>query len=135
MVNLYCNPCKRAFETINRLLAACKNNIDLQVLVLGAPDKPENEITKAALHLLALAEQQPVNEVREALFYWFQIVDYKLWSTKYPATITEQHIIWLKNHVKWLSENKIEGTPTFFLNHKKIPSIIDIEDIIYLVSN
>jgi len=136
IVNLYCDPCKKVFEKIRHLLTdACKNTVDLQVILLCNYDDPNNVFTKTALHFIAFAEQQPVNQVKEALFDWFEQKDYDLWSKKYPATIEENHLELLKNHVTWFHENKLEGTPISILNNKIVPHIIDIEDLQYLIND
>jgi len=132
VINLYCNPCKKTFEKIKLLLAhSCENSIDVQVILLSDIDNIEHVMTKTALHLLALAEQQPVNYVKDALFDWFEILDYELWSKKYPVFVNDSHKLTLKNHVTWFSDNNLSGTPTSILNNKKIPTNIDLMDFQY----
>jgi len=135
VINLYCKPCKTAFEKIKKLLSnSCNDTLDVNVILLCNTDNPENEMTKTALHFIALSEQQPVHQVKIALFDWFNLLDYKLWSEKYPATVNENHLEILKSHSNWCKNNNIEGTPTSFFNHQKIPHSIDLEDLQYLIN-
>jgi len=135
VINLFCKPCKTAFEKIKKLLSnSCKDTLDVNVILLCNTDNPENEMTKTALHFIALSEQQSVHQVKIALFDWFNLLDYKLWIDKYPATVNESHLEILKSHSNLCKDNNIEGTPTSFLNNKKIPHSIDLEDLQYLIN-
>jgi len=39
-----------------------------------------------------------------------------------------------KNHFRWAADNKIEGTPTTFVNSKMLPSKIEIADLMYIIN-
>ena len=60
-------------------------------------------------------------------------MDYNKWSLLYPVELNERHFNTLKNQVKWATDNNIHGTPTSFVNSKKIPNTIDFSDLRYMV--
>ncbi|MCL2246946.1 MAG: cysteine peptidase family C39 domain-containing protein [Lentimicrobiaceae bacterium] len=134
IINLYCQPCKVSFEKIKYLLnLPSEEGIDVQLLLLSNTDHPEHQMTQTALHFVAFAEQQPADLIKEALFDWFNLLDYRLWSKKYPATIAPHHLTQLKSHACWFRENRLEGTPVAFLNKKKIPYTVDLNDLQYFL--
>ena len=136
VINLYCNPCKRAFEKIKYLLAeVCKDTVNVNVILMCDTDDHDDVITKTTLHFMAIAAQHPFDYTKAALFDWFDLKDYNVWSKKYPVSINNYHLTLLKSHVTWFNENKLEGTPVFFLNNKKIPYSIDLEDLQYLIND
>jgi len=61
-------------------------------------------------------------------------MDYNKWSQKYPVEISDRQFAMLKENVAWFKEHKVHGTPTAFLNTKKIPDNFDITDIQYMIN-
>jgi hypothetical protein len=63
----------------------------------------------------------------------FNLMDYDKWSEKYPVNIEESHFMTLKSHMKWAVDNKINGTPTTFVNSRLLPSKIEFADLRYIL--
>jgi protein-disulfide isomerase len=135
VINLYCAPCKQAFEKINMLLQNCNGNSpDVQIVLLTNAKDEADVMTRASAHLLALAERLSPDQCFVALGEWYKSMDYKTWSQKYPVEISGRQYAMLKENVAWCKEQQIHGTPTAFLNTKKIPDNFDITDIQYLIN-
>jgi uncharacterized membrane protein len=134
IINPYCKPCEKAFRKTEQLINEMNGQCPvIQFAFLTQAENQDNMMTKTAMHLLALSEISASRQMKQALSDWFSIMDYEKWSIKYPAEINESHLNTLKNHAKWVTDNNIEGTPTSFINTKKISSKIDLSDLRYIM--
>lgn len=135
VINLYCSPCKKAFEKIEQLLAnANGNKPDVQIVLYCMVNSSDELIIKTSTHMLSLAEKHSATEMYNAFHDWFLLMDYQEWSKKHTSHITDLHASKLKGNEKWYLENKIQGTPTAFVNTKKVPVKFDITDVQYLIN-
>jgi len=134
VINPYCNPCKHAFQKIEHLISVSNGQCpSIQFVFLTQTKDKENSMTKTAMHLIALAEHNNPELMKEALSEWYRIMDYEKWSTTYPVMLEESHLDTLKNHAKWAAENNIQATPTTFVNTKMLPSNIEISDLRFIL--
>ena len=135
IINLYCSPCKKAFEKIDQLLNNdIGNKPDVQIVLYCMVDPSDELMTKTTSHMLSLAEKLSATEMYLAFFDWFSMMDYKKWSQKYTSHINDLHASKLKKNEIWYLKNQIQGTPTAFIGTKKIPAKFDITDIQYLIN-
>lgn len=134
VINPYCNPCKHAFQKIEQLINVSNGQCpSIQFVFLTQTKDKENSMTKTAMHLIAIAEQNNPELMKEALSEWYRIMDYEKWSTTYPVMLEENHFNTLKDHAKWAAENNIQATPTTFVNTKMLPTNIEISDLRYIL--
>ncbi|HNX44353.1 MAG TPA: vitamin K epoxide reductase family protein [Bacteroidales bacterium] len=135
VINLYCSPCKQVIEKIDKLLQNCNGNCpDLQIVLLANAKDKADVMTITAAHLLSIADYLTPNQRFIALREWLESMDYNKWSQKYPVEISDRQFAMLKENVAWFKEHKVHGTPTAFLNTKKIPDNFDITDIQYMIN-
>jgi len=135
IINPFCNPCNVAFTKAEHLINESNGSCPVVQFVFMTPsENKENIMAKTAMHMLAFAEQNTVELTKTALSEWFKLMDYEIWSEKYPAKIEESHFVTLKNHFRWAADNKIEGTPTTFVNSKMLLSKIDFADLKYIIN-
>lgn len=133
VINLYCSPCKNAFEKIDIFLSQFPDNsIDVQ-FILAAHDGDE-VMKKTAEHLLALYEQGDKQRIRAAMKSWYQLKNYEEWSWEFPAVIEDRHKKMLLQHIEWSDKNEIAGTPTIFVNDKEMSNKLDFSDLLYLLN-
>jgi hypothetical protein len=93
----------------------------------------DNIMTQTAMHMLALSEIIAPEKMKLALSEWFHLMNYEKWCVKYPVKIQEKHFNTLKEQCKWFGDNNLEGTPTTFLNTKKLSYKIDFSDLQYII--
>lgn len=134
IINPYCKPCEKAFRKTEQLINETNGQCPvIQFAFFTQTEDKNNVMTKTAMHMLALSEISAPKQMQQILSDWFGMMDYEKWSIKYPVEINESHLDALKNHVKWVTDHNIEGTPTSFINTKKITSKIDFSDLRYIM--
>jgi thiol-disulfide isomerase/thioredoxin len=134
IINPYCSPCKKAFHKTEQLIKATNGQCpSVQIAFFTQAETADNIMTKTAMHMLALSEKSSPLKMKQSLNEWFRLMDYEKWSIKYPVEINDSHLDTLRKQGKWFIVNKIEGTPTTFINNKKLSSQIDFSDLQYIV--
>ena len=134
IINPYCKPCKKAFQKTEQLIKAINGQCpSVQIAFFTQAETSDNIMTKTAMHMLALSEKSSPLKMKQSLNEWFRLMDYEKWSIKYPVEINDSHLDTLRKQGKWFIVNKIEGTPTTFINTKKLSSQVDFSDLQYIV--
>lgn len=132
--NPYCGPCAKAHAVIHEIL---HNNKDVKLkLIFTASNEENDERGIVARHLLAISKKQDPVQTSLALDDWYLAdkKDYAAFAEKYPLNgeIKEQ-----KNLIdvmsNWCKEADIIGTPTFFINGKRLPDTYRIEELKYIL--
>jgi protein-disulfide isomerase len=72
--------------------------------------------------------------MKEALNDWYnqKYTDYKSWANEYP-TEDGKYYEALKEQRDWCSLTNITGTPTIFINGRRLPQNYQPEDIKYFI--
>jgi thiol-disulfide isomerase/thioredoxin len=134
IINPYCSPCKKAFHKTEQLIKETNGQCPaIQFVFSTQSETQDNIMTKTAMHMLALSEISVPTQMKQALSEWFHLMDYEKWSIKYPTEIQDKHFNTLKEQCKWFDDNNLEGTPTTFLNTKKLSYKIDFSDLQYII--
>ncbi|MDR6804559.1 putative membrane protein [Dyadobacter sp. BE34] len=132
--NPYCPPCAKSHSILEELLSS---NEDLQLqIVFNATTRPDDDKAIAVRHFLAIAANQDELSLRKALNDWYSsdIKDYVRFSGVYPVTnndVNENENIELMR--TWCDNNRIESTPTLFVDGHLLPQIYSSEDLKYLL--
>ncbi len=133
VINLYCSPCKKAFEKIDVFLSQFPDN-SLDVQFILAVHEEDEVMKKTAEHLLALHELGDKQRIRAAMKSWYKLMKYDEWSREFPVIIEDRHKKMLLQHIEWSGRNGIEGTPTIFVNDKEMSNKLEFNDLLYLAN-
>ena len=128
--NPYCTPCAKAHSVLEEIVT---HNKDIKVKIIFSTTNSEtNRATKPVKHLLAIAAKGDLVLTKEAVDEWYMAKDkdYDIFAAKYPmgSKLEEQgsKIDKMKN---WCDEAEITGTPTIFINGKRLPDTYRIDEL------
>ena len=122
VTNPYCGPCAGMHKRLSNLIL--KNNVLKVNIIFAVSNKFENRSHIVSNHLLSLYLKR--DDICTALDAWYVSRDYPAWSNLYPVDRGNFDVI--NKHYNWVSDNKINGTPTVFVNGLKL-SIYSIEEV------
>lgn len=128
--NPYCGPCAKAHSVLEEIT---KHNRNINVKVIFTATNNENDrAAKPVKHLLAIAAKNNLQQTEQALDEWYlaEKKDYEIFAAKYPLNgeLNEQgNKIDLMKH--WCDEAEISGTPTIFINGKRLPETYSINEL------
>ncbi len=128
--NPYCGPCAKAHLVLEEII---KHNPNVQVKVIfTASNKEDDKANKPVKHLLAIAAKENLQLTAQALDDWYLAdkKDYDVFAGKYPMNgeVKEQERKIELMH-KWCDDAEITGTPTFFVNGKRLPETYNINEL------
>jgi len=130
----YCVYCAAAYPVVDRIL---NEQPDVQVRLLFRVTSDSNDKRQQPVrHLLAIAEEGNQHITRQALRDWYRatVKDYAVFAASYPLpkeiTGQDMHIDKLHAWTKW---QKIDRTPTYFLDGHRLPPNYNIDDFRYLL--
>ncbi len=129
----YCEPCAKVHGALDKWLSN-RENIKLQVVF--ATINNENDLsTKAASHFLSLQLNQDDRSLKKAMSDWYEqkSKSYESWAKEYPLTNRTSVNQTLEKQKNWCLTTEITGTPTLFINGRKLPTAYTIEDIKYFI--
>lgn len=124
-ITIVINPsCKHCAKTVENMLSIDGYNLNYVFFV----NQSDSIAYAAALKLISLSETLNWKEFNCALMEWYnnQIIDF---SKKNG----EKEINILNKHLDYCKILQLKGTPTVFINNRKLPDIYDIEELKYLL--
>ncbi|HTH83000.1 MAG TPA: vitamin K epoxide reductase family protein [Mucilaginibacter sp.] len=128
----YCPPCATAHKKLDEWLES-REDIKLQI-IFASPDSDEDPKTKIAAHLMALQGNRDDISLKRAVNDWYEEKqkNYDAWAKHYPVeNINSKDIINIQR--EWCKTANIIGTPTIFINGRKLPNNYQTEDIRYFI--
>jgi len=132
--NPFCGPCAKAHSVIDEIL---HNNKDVKLkLIFTASNDANDERGNVARHLLAINENQNALQTQQALDDWYlsNKKDYNVFSEKYPMNgELKRQEKQIEEMSTWCKEAQITGTPTFFINGKRLPETYSINELKYIL--
>jgi protein-disulfide isomerase/uncharacterized membrane protein len=131
--NPYCLPCNHMHKILDEWLTK-KDNIKLQVIFL-IENNANDPSTEVAAHLLNLYANKDHTLLKKAMGDWHEnkYDDYKSWVKVHPVKHTLNVNDILEGHKQWCEMTEITGTPTLFINGRKLPDKYQPEDIKYFI--
>jgi len=131
--NPYCQPCSIAHKKLDAWLAS-RDDIKLQVVFSVQNTDEEDKKTKVASHLMSLQAGRDDVSLKHALDDWYEQKqkDYDAWAKQYPV-IAANNTDALQKQMEWCKLAEIKGTPTIFINGRKLPKPYQTEDIKYFI--
>lgn len=137
-VNLYCNPCRIAFETITQLLAAHPGSIQFSIRLTAGAGKQLNGHSASTFFIRYWQQhihggKDEGKQTQQFLQDWYSVIDAKRFAEKYPINgeIEESNNNSLSldaQHYEWVKQNGIARTPTFLINGYRMPKNYSIKD-------
>ncbi|HKO81121.1 MAG TPA: vitamin K epoxide reductase family protein [Chitinophagaceae bacterium] len=128
--NPYCDPCAKAHVIINELLQA---NSGLKVQIIFNATNQEGDTRKEPVkHFMSIYKHSDQQQMHQALDDWYlsDIKDYEKFAAKYPISekpeAQDEQITKMSN---WCQKNRIEFTPTLFINGNQLPEIYSPADL------
>lgn len=119
--NPLCGYCKEAFEAYDRLIKGNPSDVYIQFVFI-TPKDVDNPSTRISKRLFELYDEDE-EEAYNALKYWFEIKNIKLWETHYGKanTMLLRHNNILQAHRELTISNDILYTPETLIGRYKFP--------------
>ena len=126
----YCGHCTPAFNALEKLISEFPEGVKVLVRIM---DGGKRDVTK---QLISLADKPELAE--KALHAWYiqKKKDAEGWLQQFATTepvapeIIDQRLDEIDD---WCKANEVHGTPTFFINGRKMPNTLKITDLKYFL--
>lgn len=130
--NPYCQPCARAHKALDSWLST-RNDVKLQVIFTSVNEQDKK--AEVASHLMSLKTAQDSVSLKRALDDWYEQKqkNYSSWAKQYPVAKLIDNTSALQVQREWCNMAEITGTPTFFINGRRLPKPYQPEDIKYFI--
>lgn len=130
--NPFCQPCSSMHKKLDDLLA---NRDDIKLQVIFSTHNTDDKKAQVAAHLMSLQAGQDDRSLKKALDDWYEQKqkNFDVWAKIHPVTQQTDAEAALKVQREWCETAKITGTPTVFINGRKLPKNYQPEDIRYFI--
>lgn len=131
VVNSYCEPCRIAHKALNWINQS--SNVKLQIVFQTQNEKGDPK-TEVAAHFMALQNSDDFS-LQKAMHNWYEQKqkNYDTWASLYPVEKNDLSYERLTIQKEWCNRVDIIGTPTIFVNGRKLSGIYKPEDLSYLL--
>jgi len=131
VANPYCQPCAKAHKGLQWMEG--RDDVKLQV-IFSTSTQPNDKKAVVAAHLLSLQQSQSGSTVKKAMHDWYEQKqkNYEAWANSYPTEISDTGQQ-LQKQRDWCKLTEIKGTPTLFLNGRRLPKNYQPEDLKYFI--
>lgn len=129
VTNPYCGPCAKAHIQLEEVLAE-NPNLKAQIIFAVCHDS-DGRKTQVARHMLSLTHALKYGDGSNkkapigGLGAWYAQTpkNYDTWAAQYPADVSIVPNDIIAAHCEWAKIANIEGTPTFFVDGRKVPEL------------
>lgn len=128
--NPYCEPCAKAHVQLDELLQGFTGKLKVQVrFVCNVNDESDKKTIAVKAILQKAVTINDNTELQNMLSDWFDWMNYEKWVDKWqPDNVIDVNES-LQAHVSWVENSRIQFTPTFFVNGRKLPGRYELNDI------
>lgn len=131
--NPFCGPCQYAHEVLDEIYETYKDQLSVKVRFLSMEDRAEN-ITEAVTAIFQCARGlQSGEEVAHMLSDWFKYMNLDKWRKRWQYNASLDVKGELVAHRRWMNEVGLKGTPTFYINGRRMPKSYVLKDLMHLV--
>lgn len=134
--SITCQPCAEAFNAAEVILDKFPGRINIRIR-FKIPNVAGNEQRMAMLKHISgvLVGKQDAQTRRKVLGEWFRNMDITRFSRQYPLTPAdaEKAGVFLSECKSWFAMNKIQTTPSLFINEKMLPKEYSIDDFFKII--
>lgn len=120
ITNPICKPCSDLHKELQLLMKQFPDYFEFQFILIGG--ESSNDIIN---YLLNLKNEKFIS----ALGYWFENKDFEKLKTKYKVADNFNFNINLNINKKWAIDNRINETPSIFVNNYKLNSPYELNDL------
>jgi uncharacterized membrane protein len=131
--NPFCQPCSSMHKRLDALLQN-RSDIKLQV-VFFTHDAENDKKSQVAAHLMSLQAGRDNRSLKKALDDWYEQKQksFETWAKEHPVKEQVDSQASLQIQREWCKTAKITGTPTVFINGRRLPHNYQPEDIRYFL--
>lgn len=122
--NPLCTPCATMHQKLEELMAET-SDINCQVVFLSGENNAGGQFVRKLLSL-------PQNIQPTAMSEWYQQNDknFEKWNNRYKAyDVRDEAVDFQKMHNEWVNYAEIKATPTLFINNRKKPADLGMEEL------
>lgn len=136
VMNIHCMPCAKAHSDLMKLFSLFPEKLKIYILFTGNPEDENDNRNEISLYLLQVFNQFGIETFEKELSTHLHSstnrkpnINFKI--DIYPEEIKKDYYTCLR----WIQKNRISETPTIFINGRKLPSIYQIPDLKYFISD
>lgn len=120
-------------EVLNEWITG-RPDVKLQV-VFSTANNENDKKTEIAAHLMRMQINGDNAILKNALDDWYEQKqkNYEAWAKLYPAINTSDVSPQLETQKAWCKMTEITGTPTLFINGRRLPQNYQPEDLKYFI--
>jgi len=131
--NPYCGPCAKTHEQIHELIETHFTNVGVTVRFTVNADNILDKRSIAVAHILYACQNNKA-KTKKILHDWFSLMNLEQWLLSYNENVCVGDFKnQLKQHQSWCDENKIQYTPTIFINGYQMPANYEVKDLTLLI--
>jgi len=128
--NPYCGPCAKAHQAIEALYEKYPEQLSVSVrFALHSNDEKDNTV-KIAREIFKAAKYKPYEAIKD----WYTLFDIEKFKLLHQTNGEQVHAD-LEKHIEWNRKVEINGTPTFFVNGRKLPELYSRVDFTEILKN
>jgi protein-disulfide isomerase len=139
IINLHCNPCRIAYETVTQLLSAYPQKVAFAVRLTKGMNKAMGELSASTYFIrywqtYIIGKKNISFHTQKLLKDWYDQMDPETFMNQYPLDgeplpEPDNSESLEAQHYRWIQQNNIIGTPAFFINGYKMPENYRIQDL------
>ena len=126
--NPYCGPCAKAHQAIEELYEKHPDQLSVSVrFALHSNDDNDRGVVTVK-EIMKVAKTKPLESVKD----WYALMNLEKFNAVH-RTNGEEVAVAVATHIEWNKKANIQGTPTFFINGRKLPELyswIDYSEIL-----
>lgn len=126
-----CGPCAKAHEVLHKLVE--RNDIGLTVQFTVKAGSKEDKKLQAVEYMFGLCARKDAKYIRKLLHDWYAWMDMEKFTQSYPGKPDENTNRLLLEFESWITESKIEFTPTVFISGFQLPKQYQVNDLTSLI--
>jgi protein-disulfide isomerase/uncharacterized membrane protein len=123
--NPYCGPCAKSHQAIEQLYEKYPQRLSVAIrFALYSNDDRDSKVV-AAKEIIKAAKAKPFDAIKD----WYNLFDLGKFKEIHKTNGTDVGSV-IEKHIRWSKEAGIKGTPTFFLNGRKIPDLYNSLELV-----
>ncbi|MDZ7739605.1 MAG: vitamin K epoxide reductase family protein [Bacteroidales bacterium] len=132
-LSLYCQPCAKAFRSLNYLYKNC-NNVKINIILTCNANSKDLSILKICKDL---SIEQDTDRIMSILSEWYRNLENRtrMQLPEFESTELQASEGILNVNKELFKRNKISGTPTILINNYKYPGQYEITDLEYYIDD
>jgi protein-disulfide isomerase len=132
-LSLYCQPCAKAFRSLNYLYEIC-NGLKINIILTGNPNPKELSLLKICKDLTI---EQSTDKLMSILSDWYKNLESRtrMQIPEFKSDELQASKEILNVNKELFKRNNISGTPTIIINNYKYPDKYEIIDLEYYIDD